>query len=98
MHFLFHCTFYDDLRISLFDKVIERHGLFANFDYHEKVLFLFNNADPHISRLTAAFVFRAMEKRRDNHYTTMIYKYMHLFIDLFIVIFCLFYFVYSYCF
>ena len=46
-----------------FDKVIERHGLFTNFDYHEKVLFLFNNADPHISRLTAAFVFRAIEKR-----------------------------------
>ena len=63
MHFLFHCTFYDDLRNFLFDKGIERHGLFANFDYQEKVLFLFNNADPHIRRLTAAFVFRAMEKR-----------------------------------
>ena len=63
MHFLFHCTFYDDLRNFLFDKVIERNGLFANFDYHDKVLFLFNNADPHISRLTAAFFFRAMEKK-----------------------------------
>ena len=63
MHFPFHCTFYDDLRNFLFDKVIERNGLIANFDYHEKVVFLFNNADPHISRLTGAFVFRAMEKR-----------------------------------
>ena len=63
MHFLFHCTFYDELRNFLFDKVTERNGLFANFDYHDKVLFLFNNADPHISRRTAAFVFRAMEKR-----------------------------------
>ena len=63
MHFLFHCTFYDDLRNFLFDKVIERNGLFAKFDDHDKVLFLFNNADPHISRLPAAFVFRAMEKR-----------------------------------
>ena len=63
MHFLFRCTFYDDLRNFLFDKVIERDGLFAHFDYHDKVLFLFNNADPHITRLTAAFVFGAMEKR-----------------------------------
>ena len=64
MHFLFHCSFYDDLRNFLFDKDIERNGLFANFqDYHEKILFLFNNADPPISRLTAAFVFRAMENK-----------------------------------
>ena len=34
MPFRFHCTFYDDLRNFLFVKVIERHGLFANFDYH----------------------------------------------------------------
>ena len=62
MHLLFYCTFYGDPRNFLFDKVIERHGLFANSDYQEKVLFNFNNAEPHLSRLTAAFVFRAMKK------------------------------------
>ena len=39
MHFLFQCMFYDDLRNFLFDKVSERNGLFAHFDYHDKVFF-----------------------------------------------------------
>lgn len=63
IHFLFRRTFYDDLTNFLFDKVIEGNGTFANFNCYEKVLFLFSNADPYISRLTAAFVFRPMEKR-----------------------------------
>ena len=67
MYFLFHCTFYDDVRNFLFDKVIERNALIANFDCHHKVLFLCNIAYPHKSRLKAAFVFRAMEKLRSKH-------------------------------
>ena len=37
-----------------------------NFDYHEKLLFLFNHADRYICKLTAGFVLPALEKRT-NH-------------------------------
>ena len=40
--------------------------LFMNFDYHEKLLFLFNHADRYICKLTAGFVLPALEKRT-NH-------------------------------
>ena len=46
MHFLFHCLLYDDLRNTLFDKMIKGNSTFPDFDYQEKVLFLFNDTDP----------------------------------------------------
>ena len=56
MHFLSPFILYEGLRNSLFNKIIKRNPLFSNFDYHEKVSFLFKNTDPYISRLTSAFV------------------------------------------
>ena len=45
-----------------------------NFIYHEKLLFLFNNAAPSICILTVGFVFRlirAMEKRANHTYQSV---------------------------
>jgi len=43
MHFSFHWLLYDDLRNTLFDKVIKRNSSFPDFDYQEKVLLLFHD-------------------------------------------------------
>ena len=53
---------YDELRNTFFDQIIKQNRLFQNLDYHE-VLFLFNNTNRYISRLTAAFVTQAMKTR-----------------------------------
>ena len=69
MHILFHCDLYNDLRKTLFIKINDLSTLFANHNVHDKVCFLFNNTDSHISRLTANFVFQAFErgKKQNNN-------------------------------
>ena len=56
---LFHCDLHDDLRKTLFIITNERNALSTNYNNNAIVCFLFNNADSHISRLTAYFVFQA---------------------------------------
>ena len=59
LHILFHCDLYNDLRKTIFIKINNRNTLFTNYNIHDKVCFLFNNTDSHISGLTADFVFQA---------------------------------------
>ena len=67
MHILFHCDQYNDLRKTLFIKINDPNTLFTNYNIHDKVCFLFNNTDSHISRLTANFVFQAFERRKKHN-------------------------------
>ena len=39
----------------------DRYPLLNNFDNNEKTLFIFNNVDPHIYRLTASYIHLCME-------------------------------------
>ena len=64
MHILFHCNLYNDLRKTLFIKINDRNTLFTNYNIHDKVCFLFNNTDSHVSKLTANFVFQAFDRRK----------------------------------
>ena len=64
LHILFHCDLYNDLRKTLFIKINDRNTLFTNYNIHDKVCFLFNNTDSHISRLAANFIFQAFERRK----------------------------------
>ena len=58
---------YSVLRKTLFIKINDRNILFTNYNIHDKVCFLFNNTDSHISRLTANFVFQAFERRKKHN-------------------------------
>ena len=49
--------FYFFIKILHFIKINERNTLFTNYNNHDKVCFLFNNTDSHISILTANLVF-----------------------------------------
>ena len=40
---------------------------YLNYNNHDKVCFLFNNADSYISKLTAPFVFQAFERRKKHN-------------------------------
>ena len=68
------CTYYftviyttDDFRKTVYIKTNERNTSYKNCNNHDKVVFLFNNTDSHISRLTANFVFRAFERRKKHN-------------------------------
>ena len=50
LHILFHCDLYNDLRKTLFIKINDRKTLVINYNIHDKVSFLFNNTDSHISQ------------------------------------------------
>ena len=62
LHILFHCDLYNDLRKNLF--INDRNTLFINYNIHDKVCFLFNNTDSHISRLAATFISLVFERRK----------------------------------
>ena len=64
LHILFHCDQFNDLRKTLFIKINDRNTLFTHDNIHDKVCFLFNNTDSHISRLAADFIFQAFERRK----------------------------------
>ena len=58
-----HYDLYNNSKKTLiFIKINNRNILFTNYNIHDKVCFLFNNTDSHISRLTANFVFQAFER------------------------------------
>ena len=57
LQILFHCDLYNYLRKTLCIKINDRNTLFTNYNIPDKVCFLFNNTDSHISRLTANFIF-----------------------------------------
>jgi len=44
-----------------------RYSQITLTSHHDKVCFLFNNTDSHISRLTATFIFQAFERRRKHN-------------------------------
>ena len=56
------CTYYFTvtLRKTLFIKINKQNTLFTN----DKVCFLFNNTDPHISRLKTNFIFQSFERQK----------------------------------
>ena len=64
LHTLFHCDQYNDLIKTLFIKIKDWNTLFTHYNIHDKVCFLFNNTDSHISRLAANFIFQAFERRK----------------------------------
>ena len=51
-------------RETLFIKINDQNTLFTNYNIHDKVCFVFNNTDSHISRLAANFIFQAFERRK----------------------------------
>ena len=67
LHILFYCDLYNDLRKTILVKINDRNTLFTNYNIHDKVCFLFNNTDSHISRLTTNFVFQAFERRKKHN-------------------------------
>ena len=86
LHIIFHCDLYNDLRKTLFIKISDRNTLFTNYNIHDKVCFLFNNTDSHISRLTANFVFQAFERRKKQ----LIQPFHYIFIPLNLAVYCYF--------
>jgi len=46
MHFLFYCLLFDDLKNTISKKFFKQNSSFRDFDYQEKVLFLFNDTYP----------------------------------------------------
>ena len=79
MHILFHCDQYNDLRKTLFIKINDRNTLFTNYNIHDKVCFLFNNTDSHISRLTASLLISSFKHLKDerNIINSTISLYLH---------------------
>lgn len=67
IHFLLRCSLYNDLRITLLEKLENRYKVFERFSDTERIIFLFNNNDGYVSRLSAAFVHQAMEIREKNY-------------------------------
>ena len=76
LYILFHCDQYNDLRKTLFIKINDWNTLFTNYNIHDKVCFLFNNTDSHISRLAANFIFQAFEDER-NIVNSTVPSYLH---------------------
>ena len=68
----------DDLRKTVYIKTNERNTSFTHCNNHDKVCFLFNNTDSHISRLTANF--KHLKDKRNIiiiiiNYTIQLYLY-----------------------
>ena len=62
-HFLFNYNIYDSLQSNFYKNISNRQPLFNNLDNNAKTLFIFNNFDPHIYKLTAAYIHLCMEYR-----------------------------------
>ena len=63
-HFLLNCNIYDSLQSNFYKNISNRQPLSNNFDNNAKTLFIFNNVDPHIYKLTAAYIHLCMEYRQ----------------------------------
>ena len=61
---LFNCNLYDRLRSNFYRNISNRYLLFNDFDNNEKTLFIFNNVDPYIYRLTTAYIHSCMKYRQ----------------------------------
>lgn len=64
-HFLFNCTFYENLRSILFDNVTNKINNFDNMSSNEKFSVLMNEENV---KDTAQFISNAYQKRRDSIY------------------------------
>ena len=54
LHFLFNCNLYDSFGSNFYRNITNRYPLVNNnFNNREKTLFIFNNVNPHIYKLTA---------------------------------------------
>ena len=58
---------HNDLGKTLFIKINDRNTLFTIYNIHDKVCFLFNNTDSHISRLTANLVSQAFKRQKKHN-------------------------------
>ena len=66
LHFMLSCPFYNNLRSKFFDDIKKRYPNFNNLDNNSKIVFFFNNVDPFICRLTAAYVHLCMDLRQSS--------------------------------
>ena len=57
---MFSCILHDTLRKKFFDEIINKYNFLNDSDVKSKILFLFNNIDPFISKSVAAFIFEIM--------------------------------------
>ena len=57
-HILFSCSFYDEIRTEITNKITLKYPLSKDLDLNSKTLFLFNNVDPFICKLISAFNIR----------------------------------------
>ena len=62
IHVLFSCTLYNALCLKFYDEVVHKYN-FQDLDITSKILFLFDNIDPFISRSLAAFVYDVRSNR-----------------------------------
>ena len=80
IHFILSCQRHSTLRSKFFADVSERYPIFNDFDKNLKIIFLFNNVDPFICRLTAAYVHSCMDSvsRNTINYIT-IYTFIRIY-------------------
>ena len=64
LHLLFNCNLHDSLRSNFYRNISNGYPLFNNFDNNGKTLFISDNVDLHIYRLTAAYIHSCMEYRQ----------------------------------
>jgi hypothetical protein len=65
LHFILSCHLYNNLRLKFFEDINRKYHHFDVLDDKSKILFLFNNVDPFICRLTAAFIHSCMDYRQN---------------------------------
>ena len=64
LHFILNCHLYDKLRSKFFEDIIRKYPHFNDLDDNSEIIFLFNNVDPIIRRLTAAYIHSGMDYRQ----------------------------------
>ena len=63
-HFIMNCTNYDCYRNELFQQIIQRHHLFANYNNNEKFLWLMSNVDMEIIPIILKYINICFSKRK----------------------------------
>ena len=63
-HFLFECSFYDDIRLAYFCTLEERCKEFITLPYQDKLKFLMSDG---VVKSTADFVYKCFKKRKKLH-------------------------------
>ena len=59
-----YCNLYDNLRSKFFEDIIREYPHFNDFGDNSKIFFLFNNVNPTICRLTAAYIHSCIDYRQ----------------------------------